>query len=59
MTKEDFNAVIPLRFDSRIDFMFELLKSFSLETAVKKNASFRFFYNRYLAGKEIGDPSPR
>lgn len=55
LTKEDFNAVIPLRFDSRIDFMFEILKSFSLETAVKKNASFRFFYTRYLAGKENVD----
>lgn len=59
LTKEDFNALIPLRFDSRIDFMFELLKSFSLETAVKKNASFRFFYNRYLAGTENGDPASR
>jgi hypothetical protein len=55
ITKEDFNALIPLRFDSRIDFMFEILKSFSLETAMRKNNSFRFFINRYLAGKESLD----
>lgn len=55
ITKEDFNAAIPRPFDSRIDFMFEILKSFSLETAVKKNASFRYFVNRYLAGRESLD----
>lgn len=47
LTKEDFNARIPRKFDSRIDFMFEILKSFSLEAATKKNASFRFFTERY------------
>jgi hypothetical protein len=55
ITKEDFNARIPARFDSRIDFMFEILKSFSLETAVRKNTSFRFFVSRYLAGKKSLD----
>lgn len=47
LTKEDFNRLIPRRFDSRIDFMFEILKSFSLETAVRKNHSFDFFATRY------------
>ena len=47
MTKEDFNARIPRKFDSRIDFMFEILKSFSLETAAKKNQSFHYFVDRY------------
>jgi hypothetical protein len=47
ITKEDFNARIPRKFDSRIDFMFEILKSFSLETAARKNKSFHFFVNRY------------
>ena len=47
LTKEDFNARIPRKFDSRIDFMFEILKSFSVETAEQKNHSFRFFINRY------------
>jgi hypothetical protein len=48
ITKEDFNALIPARFDSRIDFMFEILKSFSVETAFHKNNSFKFFVNHYL-----------
>jgi hypothetical protein len=47
LTKEDFNRLIPRRFDSRIDFMFEILKSFSVETAVRKNHSFNFFVSRY------------
>ena len=47
MFKEDFNLLMPRQFDSRIDFMFEILKSFSLETAVKKNHSFKFFVERY------------
>jgi hypothetical protein len=47
LTKEDFNRIMPRRFDSRIDFMFEILKTFSLEIAVKKNRSFRFFTDRY------------
>ncbi len=45
--KEDFNNLMPRQFDSRIDFMFEILKSFSLETAVMKNRSFKFFVKRY------------
>ncbi len=55
ITKEDFNTLIPPRFDSRIDFMFEILKSFSIETAIRKNASFSFFVNHYLAGRESLD----
>lgn len=47
MVKEDFNARIPRQFDSRIDFMFEILKSFSIETAARKNRSFHYFVDRY------------
>jgi hypothetical protein len=47
LTKEDFNALIPSKYDSRIDFMFEILKFFSIDTAGKKNHSFNFFVNRY------------
>jgi hypothetical protein len=46
MTKEDFNALIPPSFDSRIDFMFEILKSFSFVTAARHNRSFQFFSER-------------
>jgi hypothetical protein len=47
LTKEDFNARIPRKFDSRIDFMFEILKSFSLNTAAQKNHSFHYFVSHY------------
>jgi hypothetical protein len=47
LTKEDFNVLIPRKYDSRIDFMFEILKFFSLNTARMKNQSFRFFVDRY------------
>lgn len=47
LTKEGFNALIPPSFDSRIDFMFEILKSFSPTTAVRHNQSFKFFFDRY------------
>jgi hypothetical protein len=47
LTKEDFNHLIPRKYDSRIDFMFEILKYFSLDSARMKNHSFRFFVDRY------------
>lgn len=52
LTKEDFNHLIPRHYDSRIDFMFEILKYFSLDSAQKKNHSFRFFVDRY----HLADP---
>ena len=47
ITKEDFNRMIPRKFSSRIDFMFEILKFFSLSDATIKNQSFSFFVHRY------------
>jgi hypothetical protein len=47
LIKEDFNGLIPKKYDSRIDFMFEILKYFSIDTARKKNHSFSFFLERY------------
>ena len=55
MFKEEFNELMPRHFDSRIDFMFEILKSFSLETAVLKNNSFKFFVERYHLADSIPD----
>jgi hypothetical protein len=43
VTKEDFNVLMPERFDSRIDFMMEILKYFSMRIALKKNRSFSYF----------------
>ncbi len=58
LTKEDFNALIPPSFDSRIDFMFEILKSFSPETAARHNQSFRFFFDRYHLEDPAALPVP-
>lgn len=58
LTKEDFNALIPPSFDSRIDFMFEILKSFSPEAAALHNRSFKFFFEKYHLGDPAAAPSP-
>jgi hypothetical protein len=58
LTKEDFNALIPPSFDSRIDFMFEILKSFSFGTAARHNLSFRFFFERYHLEDPAAFPPP-
>jgi len=47
VTKEKFNKLIPKIFNSRVDFMIEILKCFSFEIAKKKNKSFSYFYNKY------------
>ena len=47
-TKEDFNSVIPRDFDSRIDFMNEVLMYFSIDVAKDRNASFSYFLSKYL-----------
>ena len=46
VSKEKFNALIPKKF-SRIDFMSEILKNFSIEIAKQKNKSFRYFVEKY------------
>jgi len=47
LTKEDFNRLMPQRFDSRIDFMVEILKCFCMQVAERKNRSFKYFAERY------------
>jgi len=59
LTKEGFNELIPPSFDSRIDFMFEILKSFSVDTATRQNRSFRFFVERYNIEDPTAAPSFR
>lgn len=46
ITKEKFNSLIP-RSTSRIDFMSEILKNFSIEIAKQKNTSFQYFVEKY------------
>lgn len=48
MTKEQFNARIPTRFTSRIDFMIEILSAFSAEEAKRKNHSFAYFMRKHV-----------
>ncbi len=47
LTKEQFNRLIPPKYGSRRDFMRELLQHFSMQTAVSKNMSFRYFIQKY------------
>ena len=46
VTKEDFNKLIPKRFNSRIDFMVEIIKRFTTKTAKQENRSFSYFMSR-------------
>lgn len=48
LIKEQFNAIIPVSFDSRIDFLIELLHRFQSDVAVTKNKSYSYFYRAYL-----------
>jgi hypothetical protein len=50
-TKEDFAKIIPRKFDSSNDFMIEILKFFSVDTAKLKNSSFCYFLNRLCPQK--------
>jgi hypothetical protein len=44
--KPEFDNRIPNRFDSRTDFLLEIIKRFSIETACQQNHSFRYFWTR-------------
>ncbi|MGP3778322.1 hypothetical protein ACTWKD_05740 [Halanaerobium saccharolyticum] len=46
--KEDFNDLLESVYDSRIDFMWEIIKVFSLKTAAKKNSSLNYFLNNFV-----------
>ncbi len=45
VTKEEFNLVYQRIFHSRIDFMQELIKCYSIESAREKNRSFNYFFS--------------
>ena len=46
--KEDFCSLVPRRFDSKVDFMVETLKSFNITLAKTRNKSLRYFADKYL-----------
>jgi len=48
--ESEFDDLIPKKFDSRVDFMFEILDCASIETARQRNTSFDYFINKYCSG---------
>ena len=47
ITKEKFENLMKKKFDSRRDFMVEVLKYFSIKEAKGKNASFKYFADKH------------
>ena len=47
ISKEQFLDLMPDRFDSKSEFMLEILRVFDHETARSKNSSFRYFMQKY------------
>ena len=47
ITKEQFNNLIPKKYVSRVDFMLEILKIFSIKIAKQKNKSFRYYIEKH------------
>ena len=47
ITKEQFNSLIPKKFSSRIDFMREILKKFSINIAKNKTRSLKYCIEKY------------
>ncbi len=52
ITKEDFNLYYIRTYRSRIDFMQEVLKHFSVEIACRKNRSFDYFYKKFFLNNQ-------
>lgn len=50
ITKEQFNRLMSKKFDSRIDFMQEILKYFQVEIAKQKNKSFNYLLEKHDCG---------
>lgn len=57
VTKEQFNEMIPAAFRPRIDFLQEILKRYSVETALRQNHSFSYFWNRHVVSRRERDSS--
>jgi len=47
ITKQQFDSVMPSKFNSRIDFMWEILKCFDADIARQKNRSFEYFVGKH------------
>ncbi len=49
ITKEQFDNLVPPRFDARTDFMLEILSRYDTETARDRNASFDYALGKYFS----------
>ena len=47
ITKEEFNTLYHRKFRSRIDFMYEIMKIYSIDCALEKNRSFNYFWDKF------------
>ena len=47
LTKEQFLSLMPQRYNSKAEFMLEILQMFDFETARSKNRSFQYFMRKY------------
>jgi predicted solute-binding protein len=52
VTKEVFNQLYFKRFNSRLDFMQEILKEYDYELAKERNASFNYFFTTFIEKKQ-------
>lgn len=43
VTKQYLNALVPAQYSSRLEFMIDLLDGYSLDTAIQRNDSLRYF----------------
>ncbi|TKJ41526.1 hypothetical protein CEE37_02895 [candidate division LCP-89 bacterium B3_LCP] len=45
--KGKFKELMPTKYDSRVDYMSEILKHWNIRVALKKNSSFSYFAKKY------------
>lgn len=51
INKEKFESMMHHRFVSNTDFMMEILKCYSIDTAKKQNPSFKYFWDKFITSK--------
>jgi len=49
ISKEDFDRLIPRRYDSKKDFLAEVLKCFNMTIAKQKSLSFKYFIDKHCS----------
>lgn len=51
--KKELKRMKPQKFESWLDFLLEIIKRYSIQIAIKKNNSFRYFIEKYALIEEI------